>query len=64
MTEEIKITTKPSIIDQEYPFNLLDAIVQYTKIEAPISMTPDRIRGLQYAMSTLEPREYEVLMYR
>lgn len=64
MTEDIKITTKQSIVDVDYPFNLLATIVQNSQLEAPLTMTPDRIRGLQYAISTLEPREYEVLMYR
>lgn len=64
MTEDITITTKQSIVDVDYPFNLLETIVQNSSLEVPLTMTDDRIRGLQYAMSTLEPREYEVLMYR
>lgn len=64
MTEDIETTTKPSIVESEYPYNLLETIVRNTTMDVPLNMTPDRIRGLQYAMSTLEPREYEVLMYR
>lgn len=64
MTEDLRITAKPSIAEVDYPQNLLQAIVQNTATEPPQNMTEDRIRGLQYAMSTLEPREYEVLMYR
>lgn len=64
MTEDLRITAKPSIAEEDYPQNLLQAIVQNTSTEPPQNMTEDRIRGLQYAMSTLEPREYEVLMYR
>lgn len=64
MDEDRNITTKPSIVDYSFPDNLLIAIVGQTNLVAPDNMTQDRIRGLQYAMSTLEPREYEVLMYR
>lgn len=64
MEDRQKLTTKNAIVELEYPLNLLAAIAQNTNKEAPLNMTADRIRGLQYAMSTLEPREYEVLMYR
>lgn len=63
MPENRKKSTT-NITDQPYPYNLLQATVQNTKADMPMNMTDDRIRGLQYAMSTLEPREYEILMYR
>lgn len=64
MQDSVKLTSKPSITDVDYPYNLLNAIVQYSPKDTPPNMTDDRIRGLQYAMSTLDSREYEVLMYR
>lgn len=64
MSNSSKLTNKPSITEVAYPYNLLNAVVQHSPKEAPPTMTEDQIRGLQYAMSTLEPREYEVLMYR
>jgi len=64
MVEKRELTTKPSIVEVEYPYNLLIAIVGTSKLQAPLNMTDDRIRGLQYAISTLDPREYEILMYR
>lgn len=58
------VAKKQPPTEAKYPFNLLQATVQNTKADIPMNMTEDRVRGLQYAMSTLEPREYEILMYR
>lgn len=64
MTEEKKRSVRAGITSEEYPYNLLTAIKAQTELVPPSTMTADRSRGLQYALSTLEPREYEILMLR
>ena len=59
-----KAYARNNIRAAEYPYNLLDAIKGQTDLIPPENMTDDRSRGLQYALSTLEPREYEILMFR
>lgn len=64
MTEYRKRSTRSVITSEEFPYNLLTAIKAQTELVPPSTMTADRTRGLQYALSTLEPREYEILMFR
>lgn len=65
MTEEKQITHAASQqVYEEYPYNLLTAIVGQTDLVPPESMTTDRCNGLQYALATLEEREREVVLRR
>ena len=47
-----------------YPDNLLDAIVEGTKLEQPDIFSKENAAGLYYALFTLEDREREVLHLR
>lgn len=44
-----------------YPENLIDAVVEPTKLEPPEMLTKENQAGLLYALFTLEDREREVL---
>lgn len=44
-----------------YPENLIAAVVDSSKLEAPIVFTKENFAGLSYALFTLEDREREVL---
>ena len=47
-----------------YPDNLLEAIVEGTKLEQPDTFSKENAAGLHYALFTLEDREREVLHLR
>lgn len=49
---------------EEFPHNLLSAIVGQTSLVPPETMSSDRLSGLQYALSTLDDREQEVILQR
>lgn len=44
-----------------YPYNLLSAIKGRTSLELPPHLTPDICAGIQYALSTLEREEQQLL---
>ena len=65
MLEEKKtISTEAQPLHEEYPYNLLTAIVGQTDLVPPEVMTTDRCHGLQYALATLEDRERDVIRGR
>lgn len=65
MLEEKKtISTEAQPLHEEYPYNLLTAIVGQTALVPPEVMTTDRCHGLQYALATLEDRERDVIRGR
>lgn len=59
MSNNISSTSKSC-----YPDNLLDAIVEGTKLELPDAFSKENAAGLYYALFTLEDREREVLHLR
>lgn len=62
--EKQNFHTPPQPVYEEYPYNLLTAIVGQTDLVPPEAMTADRSHGLQYALATLETREQEVIRKR
>lgn len=65
MLEEKKtISADAQPIHEEYPYNLLTAIVGQTDLISPEVMTTDRCHGLQYALATLDGRERDVIRSR
>lgn len=61
---ETKRESRRKELASVYPYNLLSALVNDQNLTLPDTLSDDRSRGLQYALSTLEPIEYEILMYR
>ena len=61
---ETKREARKRALLSEYPYNLLASLVKDQELTLPDTLSADRSRGLQYALSTLEPIEYEILMYR
>lgn len=61
---ESKREARAKVLALEYPYNLLNALVNDQDLTLPENLTADRSRGLQYALSTLDAIEYEILMYR
>lgn len=64
MEEKQSKQAAPQQAYEDYPYNLLAAIVGQTDLVPPETMTTDRCYGLQYALATLEDREQEVIRRR
>ena len=64
MTKESqKSMSKPAMLKQPYPLNMLLTLLDETTLEVP-ELTDDVIAGLEYALSMLTDREREVLYQR
>lgn len=55
---------KDSSLGAEYPYNLLLAIKGQADRVVPDNLTDDHLAGLNYALSTLEDRERDILLQR
>lgn len=64
LDEKQNTNTASKQAPEEYPNNLLTAIVGQTDLVRPDKMTTDRCLGFQYALAKLEDREQEVIRRR
>ena len=61
---QIENTETTPLSNDEYPFNLIEAIIGQTKRSIPEPFTSDHWAGLQYVLSLLDDRERGILLRR
>ena len=61
---QIENTETTPLSNDEYPFNLIEAIIGQTKRSIPEPFTSDHRAGLQYVLSLLDDREQGILLRR